>query len=488
LKKLAVLILLISALLTACATEPSGAAADTATGETAAAQTELSNSDVIRSRHTDTGYEGYVFRILTPKPGAHFYWLTGENENEIYYEAQTGDVLNDAIYMRNIQTEELLDIKLEPLWADSTDAVSATLKKSVMAADNEFDVLLNRLDFQMNSSTENLLYNILDIEAIDVAEPWWDKNIVSGFTMFNTKLYAIAGDINYYDDYAVLAMYYNKSLCEDLGFDQLYGAVADGKWTFDLFAGMTKASSADLDGDGTYNIDNDLFGYVNHEHSILHLIYALGEKMSAVDSDGIIRINRSENLVDVVNYLYDFHKDNQAVHLKGEYINAFKNGRALFFAEVVGGLPNFRDMEDDFGVLPMPKRTEEQTDHLAYVSNGWTTAMAVPLTSADPERAGTVLEVMSAFSSDTVTAALYDVLLETKLIRDEDSQVMLSVVFASKVYDWAGDLSWANDLRAIYGGLLSASSNNFVSTMESRIKGIQARLDAFIASYAETDG
>lgn len=480
-------LILLTGSLFACAEAAAEPGEKIVSAETEPEVTEPSNSDIIRGKFAGTGYDGAVFRILTPKPGAHFYGKTGENENEIYYEAQTGDVLNDAIYKRNMQTEELLNIVLEPVWADSTDAATSTLKKSVMAGDKAFDAVLNRLDFLMNSSTENLLYNILGIGSIDTAAPWWDKNIVPGFTMFNKKLYAIAGDINYYDDYAVMTLYFNKNLCTNLGFDLPYDTVVAGKWTFDKFAEMTKASSSDLNGDGALKINDDQFGYVNHEHSVLHLIYALGEKMSSVDSEGMITVNNSENLVNVVGELYDFHKDNQAVYLKGEYIKAFKEGRVMFFGEMVGSLSDFRAMEDDFGVLPMPKRNEEQENYSAYVSNGWTTALAVPLTSDDPEKAGTVLEVMSAFSSDTVTAALYDVLLESKLIRDVESQDMLTYIFASKVYDWAGDLSWASDLRSVYVSVLTASSNTFVSSMEKKTEAVQKKLDAFIASYEATE-
>ncbi len=480
-------ILILTVMFISCAEQAADTGGLVTAAETESEVTEPTNSDVIRQKYAETGYDGYEFRILSPKPGAHFYGKTGENENEMYYEAQTGDILNDAIYKRNIQTEELLNIKLIPVWADSTDAINSTLKKSVMAADDGFDTVLNRLDYLMNSSTENLLFNILNINSIEPSNPWWDKNIVPGFTMFNKKLYAIAGDINYYDDYAVMTLYYNKKLCTDLGFDQPYDAVVAGKWTFDKFAEMTIASSSDLNGDGALKIGDDQFGYVNHEHSLLHWIFAFDEKLSAVDSEGMITVNNSENLVNVAGELYDFHKNNQAVYLKGEYIKAFKDGRVMFFAEMVGSLSDFRAMEDDFGVLPMPKRSEEQENYSAYVSNGWTTALAVPLTSADPERAGTVLEVMSAFSSDTVTAALYDVLLESKLIRDVESQDMLSYVFASKVYDWAGDLAWSNDLRSVYVSLLTASSNTFVSSMEKKIAGVQKKLDAFVASYEATE-
>lgn len=472
----------------ACADSANTAPIDTAASyatETEA-ETELTNSELVSASYAGTDYEGYAFRILCPKPGAHFYGKTGDNENEIYYETQSGEVLSDSIYTRNRKTEELLNIVITPVWGDSTDAITTTLKKSVAAADDSFDTLLNRLDFMINSAADNYLINLMSVDSINPSNPWWDEHIVANFTMFNTKLYAIAGDINYYDDYGVQTTYYNKELCDDLGFDQPYDKVYAGEWTFSVMTEMAVAAVQDINGDGQYTVKDDRYGYVNHSGSLMHLIYALGETMSYVDSDGIIQINNSERLVNIVGMLYDFHHNNNGINFSDNYdtyIAAFKEGRALFFPEMVGSLANFREMKQDFGILPMAKYDETQENYTAYVSNGWSTSVGIPLTAVDPERTGMVLAAMSAFSSDTVTVSLYKVLLENKYIRDVESQEMLTYIWNSKSYDWAGDTSWASGLRGIYSGLLTAKENNFVSQMESKASSIQTSLDKFIASY-----
>ena len=90
---------------------------------------------------------------------------------------------------------------------------------------------------------------------------------------------------------------------------------------------------------------------------------------------------------------------------------------------------------------------------------------------------------MSAISSETITPALYDVMLKEKYVRDADSQEMLEYVWASKSYDIAGDLAWASDLRGVYSSLATAKSNTFVSSMEKKLPSIQKSLDKFLASY-----
>lgn len=69
--------------------------------ETTAADTGSGNLDAVKAKYgnyADYDYEGSQFRILSPSPGEHFYKKTSATENEIYYEAENGDTLNDAIY------------------------------------------------------------------------------------------------------------------------------------------------------------------------------------------------------------------------------------------------------------------------------------------------------------------------------------------------------------------------------------------------------
>ena len=66
--------------------------------------------------------------------------------------------------------------------------------------------------------------------------------------------------------------------------------------------------------------------------------------------------------------------------------------------------------------------------------------------------------------------ALYDVMLQSKLIRDEESQEMLEYIFASKCYDISGDLAWAAVSRNL-SRTSKKSTNTFVSDMDSRLRG-----------------
>ena len=486
--KIAVLLIAALLFLVGCAADETSGGNDVTTtaaqnGEAEAVEAEITHASMIREKNAGNDFGGQEFRILSISPGKHFYNKARDEENEIYFEEERGDTLYDAIYRRNMLTEELLNVKIVPVWGGDTGEITTKTKNSVLAGDNEFDVAFNRLDFTLNLAAEHLMLNLYDLDTFDLTSPWWDENIVSSFTMFNDTLYTISGNINFYDDYAASAMYFSHRLMAAMGYDMPYQTVRDGNWTIDMMIDMVKAATYDLNGDGVITPTDDMWGFAEAGDAVLHFIFACGETMSQVDNNGDLQITYNEKLVQVVEKLYDFFSVSKTVTIGGTYGSIFREGRKLFFMDMLGSISSLREMEDDFGVIPMPKWDEKQERYTGYVSNGWTTSFSIPVTNTDPERSALILDTMCAFSTETVTDAVFDIMLAEKLIRDTESQEMLQYVFDSKVYDWAGDLAWAGPLRSIYQSITSATSNTFTSQFDSKIESINGARDKLVESY-----
>ena len=147
--------------------------------------------------------------------------------------------------------------------------------------------------------------------------------------------------------------------------------------------------------------------------------------MSETDENGVPEVVwANDQNTSVIDELYNYFSDSTLVNISYSNATAFNNSKEFFYLDMLGTLPNFRNMSDDFGILPMPKGDPSMDSYKAYVSNGWTTAYGIPSTfgSVDANKIGTVLECLSAASADNVTPALYEQLLESKYIRDEESQ------------------------------------------------------------------
>jgi hypothetical protein len=143
-------------------------------------------------------------------------------------------------------------------------------------------------------------------------------------------------------------------------------------------------------------------------------------------------------------------------------------------------------MEDDFGLLPMPKFDEAQTDYHQFTSGGWASSYSIPVTTSDLARTGMILEVMAGYSSDTIVPALIDVSLKSKFARDEESEKMLEIAFATKKYDWGERFRWGGIYDA-YAEATRTGFDGFVSNVERIMPRAQASLEQTIELLEDLD-
>lgn len=444
-------------------------------------EAEKTVTDTVREKYSSYSYDGYEYKVLAPGPNAHFaYDEVGADVNEVWVEESDGTPLNDAIFARNLATEDLLGIKVTPIFADNDENIRNQVKTEVTAGTTEYDTVLNRMDYIGPQAESGLYLNLMD--HLDTSNPWWDKKIVETFTMFNSKLYWITGDINVFDDFAVEVLFTNKSILEQNGFELPYKDVLEGKWTIDRMYQIAKACEKDIDGDGKMTVGKDVIGHIEGNDHIKHWIYAMGEKSCDIDSEGNLEVNiLTESHISAVDTLFNYMVEKQMTYT-ANWDQFFKGG-IVFCGAMLGPINSLREMEDDFGVIPMAKKDEAQERYGNYVSNGWTTAYAIPMTNKDPDRTGIILEVLCGFSTDTVRSALYDVLFAAKLVRDTESVEMLDIIFDTKSYDWAVDFSWGGSFANLYNGIYNSKNNTYVSGATKSQKIINKMLDRVIEDF-----
>ncbi len=444
-------------------------------------EAEKTVTDTVREKYSSYSYDGYEYKVLAPGPNAHFaYDEVGADVNEVWVEESDGTPLNDAIFARNLATEDLLGIKVTPIFADNDENIRNQVKTEVTAGATDYDTVLNGMETIGPQAQNGLYLNLMDY--LDTKNSWWDKNIVDAFTLWNSKLYWISGDINVYDDFAVEVLFANKTILEENGFGLPYQDVLEGKWTIERMYEMAKACEKDVDGNGKMVVGKDIVGHIECNDHIKHWIYAMGEKSCDIDSEGNLEVNiLTESHISAVDTLFNYMVEKQMTYTANW--DQFFKGTVVFCGNMLGPINSLREMEDDFGVIPMAKKNEEQENYGHYVSNGWTTAYAVPMTNKDPDRTGIILEVLCGFSTDTVRSALYDVLFAAKLVRDTESVEMLNIIFDTKSYDWAVDFSWGGNFANLYNGIYNTKNNTYVSGATKSQKIINKMLDRVIEDF-----
>ena len=113
-------------------------------------------------------------------------FLTEDSDNnlyashEIYAESQNGELINDAVYKRNLKVEEQFKVKIaEERVRDATDQAHRTL----LAGDDVYDVVMPYMNTSINNALEGLYLNLYDVPHLELDNPWWDQRANESLTV-----------------------------------------------------------------------------------------------------------------------------------------------------------------------------------------------------------------------------------------------------------------------------------------------------------------
>ena len=440
----------------------------------------------------DADFGGHVFNVLT-RTSTSPDWLDWI-PRDVFAEEETGEVINDAVYRRNVYLEDKYNFKMKQSFSEN---FSGDIRKSVNAGDDLYDYIQSPMRETPGFAQAGYFLNLYDIPNLDFTQPWWDQEAIPALTI-GKKLYFASGDILMVNNDTCSGFVFNKELLKDLGLEDPYQLVKDGKWTMDKLYDMIKNASADLDGDGQMTYDKDRYGLIGQRDTLISFLHSAGEYIAKKDDNDLPYITfgseRSFAAMEACfNVMYDQTITHNAHHLEGKVPGIypvseemFMSNRALFMWVRLRIVENLRAMDRDFGILPLPKLDESQpiyrTDVISYTG----CLVAVPVTSSDPARTGHIIEALCAESKYTTMPAYYDVTLKTKMARDDDSSDMLDIIFRHRVWDVGefsdyGNFSWQ---------LIAMSMNNnrdLASLFEKRQAAMQKDIDKAIQKYEALD-
>ena len=500
LKKVAFIILiaaLILPLLQACASqEGGGAAADKnddpgengfAAGgddftDTADPKADKWKRDPINLPESDL--KGREFRVITVQ-------VTDANRmyDKFSVDEETGEPVNDGLYKRRLGVEEKFNITMK---TTPSTAAADTVKKSVAAGDDSFDLVVDTISNIKNLASQKNLADLFSVPYIkdDLDKSWWDQAIIRDLAI-GGRLYFQAGDIVLRDKLRLSCLYFNKDMCKTMGIDYPYQYVYDGVWTIDKLMEITRGVNKDLDGNGVMD-EYDQWGFMSQHEFGLHLFEASGETMVKLNSGGVPEITmNTPRAFDVIQKALAVCLEPEAMFMadtiKGSsdiWIQAsayFQENRFLMRASVFEAVPrDLRAMETDFGVLPTPKFNEQQENYYTYVEQSGL-SIGLP-TNADLEFAGLITEALAYESGTTLMPAFYDLCLTSKVLRDNESEGMLDIIFNNKVYD-IGYIYGIGSLPSMLNNMVSTKKVDFSSQFEKSQGSIEKALDKFIENY-----
>ena len=434
-------------------------------------------------------FEGYEFNVLV-RSIDDIHWAPWE-ARDIFAEEITGEPINDAVFRRNSEIEAQYNVVIKET---KHTGHSTVLRNSVNAGDDIFDLYYSSFNDITSVASQGVFHDLLQMPYIDLEAPWWDQNAKESLSVANMLFFCTSDLILLHND-STSALVFNKEVIRNHGMDDPNQLVHDGRWTMDALFDMSRDISYDINGDGIMD-ERDMYGFIFYRDASLSLMHGAGGRIARKDADDLPYLTLGEELaIDALNKAFDIMYAPSGFNVHRELVGRFDaiylvshamfmENRALFYWILLHDIVSFREMDADFGILPIPKLNERQTTFGHTVNQYHGNGLAIPITVRDTERTGIILEALTARSRFTLLPAYYDISLQRKFTRDEESADMLDIIFSTQVYDLGaiynfGGYSW----EIIW--MTMSQNRDIVSLFERRVPAAERDIERMIDRYLE---
>lgn len=367
-------------------------------------------------------YDGAVVMIATPKEA-------------LINEDACGAVVAHTVKMRNSLVESRFNVSVYSKAVDA-DTMYSELSNSLRAGDYYADLIMIPQYCISQFAVSGLLFNLnsLPFASFDAG-----YNIESGVdaAMASSTGYAVAGWASFDPD-CLSAVFFNRRLIKDAGFESPYELVRRGEWTWDAFFTYTNAVSAlnekraDDSLEAVYS-----YGSQNSSLNLADLVY-ISEGNSFISGglgkDAYVAATY-EGTLHTMGTAQTLYADPYKDHNSMEAISTFAAEGSMFLIDRLSTMKTISNSKAEWGIVPLPKASAEQENYKTLMSNE-SLFFAVPANCNSSETVSRILAAMNAaslgFMVDAyVTDAMY------YYLRDNDSVEMMEKICYSAYYDMA---------------------------------------------------
>lgn len=437
-------------------------------------------------------YKGYKFRILNN---------ISNYANTTIVPTTTSDNLSSAMYNRNAYIKDLLKIDMEEIRMQPGEA-GTEINNLTRSGDFEYDIVYNEAQPQTVSAQGGAYYAVEDYEEyLKLSKPWWFTDAIKsleiderGFMLFSDM------QLMYYD--SIWAMTFNQQILSDNKQAFPYDLVREGEWTINALKELTLACAEE----GL----NAPYGVASHKDWILAMFSASDFTFVAQDEDEVlVRYEDNERFVDIyntimnsfflsngeerINYVVAEYNTESIVndfpHYKEpgwSFQEVFTNGKAAFMGGTIGDIQMVRSAEFNYGIVPTPKYDKDQDQYVSWVFRA-AASLGIPSTTptAQLEQTCTIIENLAAYSYKLVKHEYYEIVVQTRTVRDNDSIEMLDVIFGHTENGTA-----RFEIDSVYSigisSIVKAEMSDRHTGIQSAIAGaseVKANIDKVIESY-----
>ena len=411
--------------------------------------------------------------------------------DELWVDDQNGAMINDAIYKRNAKVMEQLNVSIESIkLAGDAYSVSTELRNAASNGEAYFDIAANSTYSTIMYTCENVFLDLTKCEYLDLDAIYWSQGYNESASIGDAQ-YLATGALALSLYRLMFITFYNKNLLEAAQYENLYDVVDDGRWTLDYQIQLSKDLYKDSDGSGTVS-EGDVVGFAGSTLSYLDPYWSSCDiQIITKDADNyfVYSLN-SEKLSNTVDKLITlFHQSNAWFDRSSgddgkqtAMSNLFTSGNVGTATLRLGSVETeqFINMQDEYGIIPMPKYDETQEKYYTFLHDQFTSIGITSVLSNDEEKVqmlGAVLEAMALENYKSVAPAYYEVALKGRYLDDPDSWRMLDMIYENVKVD-AGVLYTKNlgSIHHIYRDMVDVGNNAISSKLKAVSRQVEKQL------------
>ena len=364
---------------------------------------------------------------------------------------EIANIIDQSTFDREVYVEEKIGVDITnkkvnigTTYAMLTDMVRDNFRSGV----HEYDVFANGVMHTATAAFDDCLWNLNEIATISLDMPWYTQDFVESATL-SDGLYCIAGDLCLSRIRYTFATFVNMPLLAGYNDCDIYKIVTDGEWTIDRQFEITSAIYEDAN-QNSVSDEGDIYGFAT-QRVLGPDPYWSAFELNILDKiDGvfteIIDLDRMTTATEKINNL--FHNSNGTYvrpyvgtdPYNYDMMTSFASNQYVFMTHFIVSVENeaFTQMENDYGIIPMPKLNTDQEDYYSY-SHDQMSVIAIPGTAPEENLGmiGTVIEELSAYAYNYTREIYYELALKGRYMRDETSRLMLDKIVDNIIMDAA---------------------------------------------------
>ncbi|MBR2900740.1 MAG: extracellular solute-binding protein [Clostridia bacterium] len=393
------------------------------------------------------------FRILTSVPSV---FMTDEDSPK---------TINTAVEKRNelIKKKYGANIKVDAI---SEGKALSTIKSSLSADNDIYDM------FSLSAKTTVSLYlaglltdmNTLPDFSLDseFMDGEFSKTLATGSSLY---LLPDATTLVYEDSYV---MFFNRDLILSAGAENPESLAMQGVWTWDKFNEIARKTANDVYNHSSASLETDTFGFGAYYDETTYPMTMWVSTDTSLISDSYknpVEFTASiDDILEKTQKLRSFYNTKGKFALQGdESAGAFEENRIVFYCNKLEYLYALRDgttKGSQFGILPIPKYSEDQEGYSCLIDND-AMVLSVPFTvqqrsEGDKRFVSAVILATCAASKTTVKEAFIDYHI-AQYLNSNDETVMLQLIADSAKFDFG--TVYGSEIREVRRALTAPISD-----------------------------